>query len=119
VNLVRTHQQLYLRLVGRRFIATWLGTETPWQDFFRTDSLFVRFLFLWNAFTLLGMVIGLVRLRLSHSSCFLPLAVFPVVFPVTFYIAHTTLRHRHPCDPVIALLLAFGIVGCGVRRASK
>ena len=119
VNFVHAHPALYCQLFGRRVIATWLGTETPWQDFFRTDSLFVRFLFLWNAVTLLGVVAGLARLRLSHSPYFFPVAAFPVVFPVAFYIAHTTLRHRHPCDPVIALILAFAIVGCGVRSASK
>jgi 4-amino-4-deoxy-L-arabinose transferase-like glycosyltransferase len=119
VNFVRTHPGLYFQLFGRRVIATWFGTKTPWQDFLRTDSLFVRFVFLWNAVAVVGIVVGLVRLRLSHSPDFFPLAVFPLVFPVTFYIAHTTLRHRHPCDPVIALILALGIVGCGVRTASK
>jgi len=119
LNFVGTHPGLYLQLFGRRIVTTWLGTESPVQDFFRTDSFFVRFLFLWNAVTLLGVVIGLARLRLSHSPYFFPLAVFPVVFPVTFYIAHTTLRHRHPSDPVIALILALGIAGCGVRSAEK
>jgi hypothetical protein len=119
VNFVRTHPGLYLQLFGRRVIATWLGTETPWRDFFRTDSLFVRFVFLWNAVALLGIVAGLARLLLARSPYFFPLAVYPLVFPITFYIAHTTLRHRHPADPVIALILAFGIVSCGVRRASK
>ena len=119
VNFVRSHPGLYLELFGRRVVATWLGTETPWRDFSRTDSLLVRFVFLWNAVVFLGTVVGLARLRLSRNPYFFPLAVFPLVFPVTFYIAHTTLRHRHPSDPVIALILAFGIVGCGVRRVSK
>jgi hypothetical protein len=119
VNFVRTHPRLYFQLFGRRVIATWFGTETPWLDFLRTDSLFVRFVFLWNAVAVLGIVVGLLRLHLSHNPGFFPLAVFPLVFPVTFYIAHTTLRHRHPCDPVIALILALGIVGCGVRTASN
>ena len=119
LNFVRTHPGLYLQLFGRRIIATWLGTETPWQDFVRTDSLFVRFLFLWNACTLLGIVPGLVRLRLSRSPYFFPVAAFPAIFPVTFYIAHTTLRHRHPCDPAIALILALAIVGTGVRHGPK
>ena len=111
VDFVRTHRRLYLELFGRRVIATWLGTETPWRDFFRTDSLFVRFVFVWNAVALVGMAFGLARLRLAHSPYFVPLAVFPLVFPVTFYIAHTTLRHRHASDPTIALLLALGIAG--------
>jgi hypothetical protein len=119
LNFVRTRPGLYIQLFGRRIVATWLGTETPWQDFVRTDSLIVRFLFLWNAFTLLGIVLGLVWLRLSHSPYFFPIAAFPVIFPVTFYIAHTTLRHRHPCDPAIALILALAIVGTEVRRGLK
>jgi 4-amino-4-deoxy-L-arabinose transferase-like glycosyltransferase len=119
LNFVRTHPGLYIQLFGRRIIATWVGTETPWQDFVRTDSLIVRFLFLWNAFTLLGIVLGLVRLRLSHSPYFFPVAAFPVIFPVTFYIAHTTLRHRHPCDPAIALIVALATVGTGVRHGLK
>src|ERR1700751_3290436 len=91
----------------------------PWQDFVRTDSLFVRFLFPWNACTLLGIVPCRVRLRLSRSPYFLPVAAFPVIFPITFYIAHTTLRHRHPSDPAIALILALAIVGTGVRHGPK
>jgi len=82
--------------------------------------LFVHFVFLWYAVAVVGIVVGLVRLRLSHNPGFFPLAVFPLVFPVTFYIAHTTLRHRHPCDPVIALILALGIVGIvGWRGAHR
>jgi len=119
VNFVRTHPGLYLQLFGRRVIATWLGTETPWRDFSQSDSLFVRFVFLWNAVALLGIVSGLARLLLARSPYFFPLAAFPLVFPITFYVAHTTLRHRHPADPVIALILAFAIVGGEVRRASK
>jgi hypothetical protein len=41
---------------------------------------------------------------------FLPIASFPIIFPLTFYIAHTTLRHRHPCDPIVALLMAIAVV---------
>lgn len=119
INFVRTHPGLYLQLFGRRIVATWLGTETPWQDFFRTESLFVRFLFLWNALTLLGIALGLVRLRLSHAPYFFPVAVFPIIFPITFYVAHTTLRHRHACDPVIALILTFAILGHRVRNGLK
>lgn len=119
VDFVRAHPGLYLQLFGGRIIATWLGTGTPWQDFLRAESLFVRFLFLWNAFALLGVVAGLVRLRLSRSPYLFPLVVFPFVFPFTFYVAHTSLRHRHPVDPAIALILAFALAGLGVRNRLK
>ena len=119
VDFVRTHPGLYFQLFGRRIIATWLGTGTPWRDFLRSDSPYVRLLFLWNAFALLGVAAGLVRLRLSHGLHLFPVAAFPVVFPFTFYVAHTSLRHRHPIDPIIALILAVALAGFGSRNRVK
>lgn len=111
LHFVRTHPSLYAQLFGRRIIATWLGTEAPWQDFASSDSQLVRFVLAWNAFALLAMIVGLLRLYILRRSYFFPVACFPVIFPLTFYIAHTTLRHRHPCDPIVALLIAIAIAG--------
>ncbi len=116
---MRTHPALYARLFGKRIIATWLGTDNPWQDFARTDSNLVRFLLAWNAAALLGIIVGLVRLYLRGREYFLPIASYPVIFPVTFYIAHTTLRHRHPCDPILALVIAVAIAGVQARANAK
>jgi 4-amino-4-deoxy-L-arabinose transferase-like glycosyltransferase len=111
LHFVRAHPALYAQLFVRRIIATWFGTESPWQDFADSDSKLVRFLLAWNALALLGMIAGLMRLYLLRREYFFPIASFPVIFPLTFYIAHTTLRHRHPCDPVVALLMAAAITG--------
>jgi hypothetical protein len=110
-NFIRTHPALYAQLFGRRIVATWLGSESPWRDFLRTDSLLARFLLLWNALTLLGVIAGLGKLYLRPRAYFFPLASFPFIFPLTFYIAHTSLRHRHPCDPILALLIAVAVTG--------
>jgi 4-amino-4-deoxy-L-arabinose transferase-like glycosyltransferase len=110
-EFIRTHPALYAQLFSRRIVATWLGVESPWQDFLRAESLFVRFILIWNALTLLGVLVGLLRLFLTRNPFFLPVAIFPLVFPLTFYIAHTSLRHRHPCDPVLALLMAIALLG--------
>lgn len=120
VSFVRSHPALYLRLFGKRIIATWLGTESPWEDFAHTDSPLARFLIAWNGIALLGVILGLVRLYLRQPAYFVPVAAFPIVFPITFYIAHTTLRHRHPCDPIVALLIAVAIVATpGRNRANS
>ena len=110
-EFIRTHPALYMRLFGRRIVATWLGVESPWQAFSRSDSLLVRAILLWNAITLLGLAAGLLRLWTARNPFLFPVAVFPLVFPITFYIAHTSLRHRHPCDPIIALLVAVAFFG--------
>jgi len=116
LHFVRTHPALYAQLFGRRIIATWFGTESPWQDFADSDSKLVKFLLAWNALALLAMIAGLTRLYLLRREYLFPIACFPVIFPLTFYIAHTTLRHRHPCDPIIALLMAVAIAGAQRQR---
>jgi len=108
-NFIWTHPALYAQLFGRRIVATWLGSESPWRDFLRTESLLVRFLLLWNVLALVGIIAGLAKLFLRRCAYFFPLASFPVIFPLTFYIAHTTLRHRHPCDPILVLLIAIAL----------
>lgn len=116
VRFVRTHPALYAQLFGRRVVATWLGTGSPWQDFVNTNSLLARFLIGWNAVALVAMLAGLVRLFLLRRVYLVPIAAFPIVFPLTFYIAHTSLRHRHPCDPIVGLLIALAIVGTRHRN---
>jgi Dolichyl-phosphate-mannose-protein mannosyltransferase len=108
-TFVRANPGLFARLCGRRVVATWLGSASPWQDSRETDSSLARFVILWNALVFLGMFAGLLRLVLQRSPYFLPVAAFPFIFPLAFYLAHTSLRHRHPCDPVVALLVAVAI----------
>jgi hypothetical protein len=110
-QFVRTHPSLYAQLCARRIVATWLGTESPWQDFLHADSGLAQFLLLWSLISFLALLVGLVRLYRSDRTYFFPIAAFPLIFPITFYLAHTSLRHRHPCDPVIALLMAVAFLG--------
>jgi len=62
---------------------------------------------------------GLLRLLVARNPFFVPVAVFPLVFPITFYIAHTSLRHRHPCDPIIALLMAIALLGGRLTHSDR
>ncbi len=111
------HPSLCLRLAGRRFVATWFGTQSPWTDFVHADSALVRFLFFWNTVTFLGVLLGIARLLRARSPYTLPLAIVPLVFPLVYYVTQTSLRLRHPCDPTLALLLA--VAACGPAMPGK
>lgn len=110
---------LCLRLAARRLVATWFGTSSPWTDFFQADSLLVRFLFFWNTVTVIGSIVGIGRLFLVRSVYAFPFAIAPVAFPLVYYFTQTSLRLRHPCDPILALLLAVSVSSAGVLATAK
>jgi hypothetical protein len=96
-------------LVGCRITATWLGTEHPYDDFKRTDSLLVRTILIINLFLTLGTLAGICLLLIRRHALTIPLVAFPVLYPVVYYITHTSLRYRHPVDPFLVLLAVYSV----------
>ena len=117
-EFIRTHPALALQLAGRRAVAIWMGTPTPWQDFQRADSGLARFILIWNVLTLLGVSLGIVCLFFARRWFLLPVAAFPLAFPLVYYLTQASLRLRHPCDPVLALLMALALTGPWLRTES-
>ncbi len=106
---IRTHPGLAARLFGRRIVGTWLGTESPQRDFLHPGSPLVAFIFAWNVLVLVGVVAALARLLILRNSFFIPIAAYPIVFPFVYYLTQTSLRLRHPCDPVLALMVVLAL----------
>ncbi|HSC44201.1 MAG TPA: hypothetical protein VLC94_00145, partial [Candidatus Acidoferrum sp.] len=98
-------------------LATWAGTERPYEDFRRTDSLLARCILIINVVLTVGAVAALGLLLLPKNDYAFPLAVFPVLFPAIYYVTHTSLRYRHPIDPLLLLLTAFAVSRCFRRNA--
>jgi hypothetical protein len=117
-EFIRTHPALALQLAARRAAAMWMGTPTPWQDFQRADSNLARFIFFWNGLTILGVTAGLACLFFARRWFLLPVAAFPLAFPVVYYVTQASLRLRHPCDPILALLMALAVTWPWLRTVS-
>jgi hypothetical protein len=109
IPFIRTHPALVLQLSTKKIIATWLGTENPLHDFQSTGSSFIRLLFLSNLFALLGVIAGIIVLFVKKNVYFFPIAVVPAIYPLLYYVTHTSLRYRHAIDPVLMLLTAAAI----------
>jgi hypothetical protein len=133
-SFMREHPGLELRLMGRKFVAFWTGTESPLKSFRETDSNLIRGILLCSFLSAMGAVSGVVvlwgqRKRITQrgtevgrdaesdregtekaETTFWPLAVFPVVFPCLYYATHADLRYRHPLDPVVCLLTATAVI---------
>lgn len=111
-SFIQQKPALFLRLTGRKIIATWAGTEHPFSDFRRTDSLLVRIVILCNLLLTLGTISGVLLLARSKNPFAYPLAVFPPLYPFIYYVTHTSLRYRHPIDPLLLLLTVFAVAAC-------
>jgi hypothetical protein len=107
---IKEHPGLSLRLTGQRVIATWLGTDSPWRDFSRADSSLARFIIFWNTVTVIGALGAMTRLWIARNPFAFPLVIFPIVFPLVYYFTQASLRLRHPCDPILSILLAIVVL---------
>jgi hypothetical protein len=116
VSFMRSHPKLELILLGRRFVAMWTGMEKPVDGFLDSDSLLTRIALLSNFLAAIGAFCGIIVLFLRRSPDAFPLAAFPIVFPVVYYLTHASLRYRHPIDPIIMLLTAVAIAAALDRR---
>jgi hypothetical protein len=54
----------------------------------------------------------------ARSAVAHPLAMVMVIFPLTFYLTHASLRYRFPMDPVMLILAVFA-VGYVVSPAAR
>jgi hypothetical protein len=106
MKFIVAHPRVELILFAERFAAFWAGIARPVDTFLSTDSLLVRSLILCAAVSGFGALLGIVVLIRRRSFHAFPLAVFPAVFPFLYYVTHTSLRYRHPIDPVVLLLTA-------------
>ena len=38
-----------------------------------------------------------------------PIAMFPLVFPIVYYVTHSSLRYRHPIDPAMVVVATYAL----------
>src|SRR5271168_4672668 len=66
-SFMETHPGLELRLMGRKFVDFWLGTEAPVKNFRETDSWLIRGILLVSFLTGIGAVGGIVALGMREK----------------------------------------------------
>ncbi len=106
LHFMAANPGIELRLTWDRVVAFWLGTSAPFSDFMSADSLLLRAVSVCGFLLLLGTVAGLALLFLTANQFIFPVASFVLFFPLIYYLAHASLRFRHPIDPILVLLSA-------------
>jgi Dolichyl-phosphate-mannose-protein mannosyltransferase len=121
LRFIETHPRMEMQLIAWRFVDFWMGVPDPLRTFRLTDSWLVRGILLGNFLSSIGALLGVAVLFVKRNAYAIPLAAFPVVFPLLYYVTHTSLRYRHPIDPVLMLLLAVlvGTLSHGIAMARR
>ena len=113
IQFIKTHPGDTVRFQYHRFMETWTGFGEPFLDIWRGAGATLRAELALNYALTVLMLLGLAGARRSLSLASLPLLNVIVVFPVVYYVTHTTPRYRHPIDPIIVLLAAYALVSGG------
>lgn len=103
---IKAYPGIALRLCANRVVDFWVGIPDPIRRLRTEDSASSRFLVGCNLLIPVATLAGLLLLFIRRDPFALPLAAFPLLFPLVYYITHTSLRYRHIIDPVAFLLAA-------------
>lgn len=110
VAFMRTHPGDTLHFMFRRFINTWLAiTDSPadgWGFMPLYAKGFIALNLLFSVFTFLGALFA----HRERNEEAIPYLLLLLVFPLVFYVTHSSLRYRFPIDPIMMVLAAYGVV---------
>lgn len=110
LQFMAAHPARTLQFTGRRFVAIWSGgTPNPLSDFMHNRNTWFRWILSFNLLVAAGAAAGVILLYRSGSPLATPLAVFPIVFPLAYYLTLAPPRYRHPIDPALMLLTAVSL----------
>ena len=110
IEYIWVHPERELQLISRRFISIWSGgTPYPVADFVESSSWWFRYVVVFNLLAAASALCGIVILFLRRNIYTFPVAVFPVIYPLAFYLTLALPRYRLPIDPVVMLLFAVSL----------
>jgi hypothetical protein len=118
IQFMVSHPRDEMRFFWRRFIDNWVGAWDPIQDFWYRLSFIRKFNLSANIFVSLFGLMGILVLSREKNVFTFPIAMYPLVFPVVYYITHSSIRYRHPIDPAMIVLAALA-VAYPVRALSR
>ena len=122
LDFMRSHPSETLVFQLHRVMETWTGNQDTFRDIFLVPNFYVRANLIFNYSLLLLAFGGLLLACRGIKTLAVPLLNAILIFPLVYYICHTSPRYRHPIDPVMAILCAYSltnIAGWFKKRANR
>jgi dolichyl-phosphate-mannose-protein mannosyltransferase len=109
VTFIERHPRTFLKNVSDRVADTWSAnydsTVEPWVFNRHLAPEDVWFCVAFSAVAIAGMVLAL----FADWPDSLPLALCILVFPIPYYVTRSSIRFRHPIDPLLAIFAVYAV----------
>lgn len=109
IQLIRSHPGSYLRLTLRRFVFAWTGFWSFSPEYLAMEPGH-RWNVLMSMIVLVLMLLGLRHAFREQKSYAILYASILIGFPLVYYFSFTQMSYRHPIDPFVAILAAYGAI---------
>jgi hypothetical protein len=119
---IRSHPADVARFTLHRFSNHWLGVWDSPADLWAAVPWYMKLRIIFScAFALLSWL-GMLFAHRARGAAVHPLAMVMLIFPLTFYFTHTSLRYRFPMEPIMVVLAVFAVayaVSPAARRPAE
>ena len=121
---MRTHPVETLNNTFHRFVDIWLSETDSLVDIWSGASLYGKAILTFNCALSLMSLLGVLYARRSRHPDAAPFGMVLLIFPIVFYLTHSSPRYRFPMDPIIVVLAASSLAHLirarsGASRDSK
>ena len=106
LDWIRAHPGTFVEQSFRRFVNNWTGLDEPAVDLLSRRWSVDAAVSQEVLFPLIGLFGALLAYRRRSVYAF-PFAASIFVFPLVYYVTHTSLRYRHPIDPLLCVLAGY------------
>jgi len=106
---MRTHPIETLNNTFHRFVDIWLSETDNLLDIWSGTSLYGKALLTFNCMLSLMSLLGVLYARRVHHPDAAPFGMVLLIFPMVFYLTHSSPRYRFPMDPIMVVLAASSV----------
>ena len=118
---IRSHPLDTARFTLHRFANNWLGIWDSPVDIWGAAPWYLRLTIIFSCVFSLLSWLGILFAYRTRNAAANPLGIVMMIFPLAFYLTHTSRRYRFPMDPMMLVLAVYAVayvISPEARRAA-